>query len=191
MNRISGIRNIHICKKVSEGEYDAEVVRMRGAKSLSVKDNKSQITFYSDNVADYNQSKTSSKEIEIEMAYLPIDVVATLTGKQIVEGGLVSTADDLQNPVALMYELTTLEGKSQYHVLYNVKLDIDGSEAKTMEESIDEQNVKLVGTAIVDEQGLFDYMIDANYPPKEEDDLRKFNAKITNWFNAVQMPVSE
>ena len=103
-------------------------------------------------------------------------------------GGLVTTGQDVQKEVALMYELTTLSGKSIYNVLYNVKLAKDGSEAKTMEEGIDEQTVKLVGTAIPNAEGHFDYVLDANYEPTEPSEKSEFNKKITNWFTTVQLP---
>ena len=151
-NRISGIKNIHLALyNVEEGTYKTPE-KVVGAKSLSVKDNVSSVTFFSDNVADFNASQLSSKE------------------------------------VALMYELTTLSGKSIYNVLYNVKLAKDGSEAKTMEEGIDEQTVKLVGTAIPNAEGHFDYVLDANYEPTEPGEKSEFNNKITNWFTTVQLP---
>lgn len=187
-NRISGIKNIHLALYNSgESTYETPV-KVLGAKSLSVKDNVSSVTFFSDNVADFNASQLSSKEVELELAYLTPEIEAMVTGKQMVCGGLVSTGNDIQNEVALIYELTTLTGKSIYNVLYNVKLTKEGQEAKTMEEGIDEQTVKLVGTAIVDAEGRFDYVLDANHEPSEPGEVAEFKKKITNWFTAVQMP---
>lgn len=57
-----------------------------------------------------------------------------------------------------------------------------------MEEGIDEQTVKLVGTAIVDAEGRFDYVLDANHEPSDPEGQAEFKKKITNWFTAVQMP---
>ena len=187
-NRISGIKNIHLALyNTEESTYEAPV-KVLGAKSLSVKDNVSSVTFFSDNVADFNASQLSSKEVELELAYLTPEIEAMVTGKQMVCGGLVSTRNDMQNEVALIYELTTLSGKSIYNVLYNVKLTKEGQEAKTMEEGIDEQTIKLVGTAIVDAEGRFDYVLDANHEPSDPDELAEFKKKITNWFTTVQLP---
>ena len=183
-NRISGIKNIHLALyNVEEGTYKTPV-KVAGAKSLSVKDNVSSVTFFSDNVADFNASQLSSKEVELQLAYLEPTIEAMVTGKEMVCGGLVTTGQDVQKEVALIYELTTLSGKS----IYNVKLAKDGSEAKTMEEGIDEQTVKLVGTAIPNAEGHFDYVLDANYEPTEPSEKSEFNKKITNWFTTVQLP---
>ena len=187
-NRISGIKNIHLALyNVEEGTYETPV-KVAGAKSLSVKDNVSSVTFFSDNVADFNASQLSSKEVELQLAYLEPTIEVMVTGKEMVCGGLVTTGQDVQKEVALIYELTTLSGKSIYNVLYNVKLAKDGSEAKTMEEGIDEQTVKLVGTAIPNAEGHFDYVLDANYEPTEPSEKSEFNKKITNWFTTVQLP---
>ncbi len=190
-NRISGIKNIHLALyNKEEGTYESPV-KVAGAKSLSVKDNVSSVVLYSDNVADFSASQLSSKEVELELAYLAPEIEAMVTGKQMVCGGLVSTGHDMQNELALIYELTTLTGKSIYNVLYNVKLTKEGQEAKTMEEGIDEQTTKLVGTAIVDAEGRFDYIIDTNHEPTEPEELAEFKKKITNWFTTVQMPTLE
>ena len=57
-----------------------------------------------------------------------------------------------------------------------------------MEEGIDEQTVKLVGTAIPNKEVHFEYVLDANYEPTEPGEKSEFNNKITNWFTTVQLP---
>lgn len=188
-NRISGIKNIHLAKyDLETGKYE-KPVKVMGAKSLAVKDNVSSVTFFSDNIADFNASNLSSKEVEIELAYLEPAIEAMVTGKELVCGGLVTTGQDQQSELALIYELTTLSGKSIYNVLYNVKLMRDGQEAKTQEGDISEQTTKLVGTAIPNADGHFDYILDANYTPSESTELAEFDKKISNWFTEVQLPV--
>lgn len=188
-NRIVGLRNIHIAQITgtgSNGEYIyGTPVKLEGAKTFNTTNEVSENAFYSDDVMDYYSKSITSMELEIELAYLTPEIESLITGKRLVNGVLVSGADDSAASFAIMYEMTTLEEPVR-RVIYDCILSRDEIASTSKTDSVDEQLVKLSGKAKPDVQGNFDAILDKNYIPEGEEE--GFNKVWENFFTKVQTP---
>lgn len=186
MNRIVGLKNIHIAKLKADGKYEAPI-KLVGAKSVKTTNENNEIAFYSDDIMDYYGNSLTAMSIEVEMAYLTPEIEALLCGKEVNSvGGLVTGASDTQATVAFMYEISTLE-KPIRRCLYEVILTKSESEATTKTDSIEENTIKLAGKAkprSVD--GKFDIVMDANHIPDGSDE--QFNQAFDKFFTGVLLP---
>ena len=97
-NRIVGLRNIHIAQITGtdvQGNYTYGIpVKLEGAKTFNTTNEVSENAFYSDDVMDYYSKSITSMELEIELAYLTPEIESLITGKKLVNGVLVSGAND-------------------------------------------------------------------------------------------------
>lgn len=188
-NRIVGLRNIHIAQITgtgSNGEYIyGTPVKLEGAKTFNTTNEVSENAFYSDDVMDYYSKSITSMELEIELAYLTPEIESMITGKRLVNGVLVSGADDSAASFAIMYEMTTLEEPVR-RVIYDCILSRDEIASTSKTDSVDEQLVKLSGKAKPDAQGNFDAILDKNYIPEGEEE--GFNKVWEKFFTKVQTP---
>lgn len=186
MNRIVGLKNIHIAKLKADGQYEAPI-KLIGAKSVKTTNENNEIAFYSDDIIDYYGNSLTAMSIEVEMAYLTPEIEALLTGKEIASNGAMLTGtSDSQATVAFMYEMSTLD-KPIRRCLYEVILTKSESEATTKTDSVEEKTIKLVGKAkprSVD--GKFDIVMDANHIPDGSDE--QFNQAFDKFFTGVLQP---
>lgn len=185
-NRVVGLKNIHIAKLGSNGEYEAPI-KLVGAKSVKTTNENNEIAFYSDDIMDYYGNALTAMSIEVEMAYLTPEIEALLTGKEITaNGAMVTGTSDTQATVAFLYEMSTLD-KPVRRCLYEVILTKSESEATSKTDSIEEKTIKLTGKAkprSVD--GKFDIVMDANYIPDGTD--TQFNEAFDKFFTGVLLP---
>lgn len=188
-NRIVGLRNIHIAQIIgtdAQGNYIyGTPVKLEGAKTFNTTNEVSENAFYSDDVMDYYSKSITSMELEIELAYLTPEIESMITGKRLVNGVLVSGADDSAASFAIMYEMTTLEEPVR-RVIYDCILSRDEIASASKTDSVDEQLVKLSGKAKPDAQGNFDAILDKNYIPEGEEE--GFNKVWEKFFTKVQTP---
>ena len=161
-NRVIGLKNIHLAPMTSEGVYQ-KPIKVEGAKSLKIKNNFTEATFYSDDIMDYASKILSSLEIELELAYLMPEIEAKITGKTFSSdtGVMVSKSTDRGGRFALLFEMTTLE-KPIRRVIYDVTLSKDEDGSSTQEDKVDEQLIKLTGIAKSSKDNAFDLTLDAN-----------------------------
>lgn len=189
-NRIVGLRNIHIAEITgtdTQGNYTyGTPVKLEGAKTFNTTNEVSENAFYSDDVMDYYSKSITSMELEIELAYLTPEIESMITGKKLVNGVLVSGANDSAASFAVMYEMTTLEEPVR-RVIYDCILSRDEITSASKTDSTDEQLVKLSGKAKPDGQGNFDAILDKNHMPDGEE--AKFNKIWDKFFTQVQTPV--
>ena len=163
-NRVIGLKNIHLAPMTSEGVYE-KPIKVAGAKSLKIKNNFTEATFYSDDIMDYASKILSSLEIELELAYLIPEIESKITGKTFNAGNgvMVSKSTDRSGRFALLFEMTTLE-KPIRRVIYDVTLSKDEDGSVTQEDKVDEQLIKLTGIAKSSKDNAFDLTLDANQP---------------------------
>ncbi|MDB1956330.1 phage tail protein [Clostridium tertium] len=185
-NRIVGLKNIHIAKLKSNGEYEAPI-KLVGAKSVKTTNENNEIAFYSDDIMDYYGNALNAMSIEVEMAYLTPEIEALLTGKQIASNGaMITGANDTQATVAFMYEMSTLDQPIR-RCLYEVILTKSESEASTKTDSIEEKTIKLTGKAKPRSlDGKFDIVMDANHIPEGTEE--QFNQTFDKFFTGVLLP---
>lgn len=188
-NRIVGLKNIHIAKITGideHGEYIyGEPVKLEGAKTFNTTNEVSENAFYSDDVMDYYSKNITSMELEIELAYLTPKIESLITGKKLVNGVLVSGANDSAASFAIMYEMTTLQEPIR-RVIYDCVLSRDEISSASKTDSTEEQLIKLSGKAKADNNGNFDAILDKNNIPEGEE--IKFNKIWDKFFTQVQTP---
>lgn len=152
MARIIGCRDLHIAKlteDVSDGvtaKYDAPVA-VPSLVSMKIKDNVEQSKFFSDDTVEQTFSKTSGKEVTIELGYLSNELEALITGKTVdANGVLVQSGDDMPKEVALLFRAPkSSSGDFRYICLYKGTLARTESEYNTQEEGVESSNVTLTG----------------------------------------------
>ena len=189
-NRIVGLRYIHIAQITGtdvQGNYTYGIpVKLEGAKTFNTTNEVSENAFYSDDVMDYYSKSITSMELEIELAYLTPEIESLITGKKLVNGVLVSGANDSAASFAIMYEMTTLQEPIR-RVIYDCILSRDEISSASKTDSTEEQLIKLSGKAKPDAKGNFDAILDKNYIPEGEE--VKFNKVWEGFFTKVQTPV--
>ena len=188
-NRIVGLRNIHIAQITgtdAQGNYTyGTPVKLEGAKIFNTTNEVSENAFYSDDVMDYYSKNITSMELEIELAYLTPEIESLITGKKLVNGVLISGANDSAASFAVMYEMTTLEEPVR-RVIYDAILSRDEISSASKTDSTEEQLIKLSGKAKPDAKGNFDAILDKNNIPEGEE--ISFNKIWDKFFTQVQTP---
>lgn len=160
--RQTGVRNLYVAKRTSAGVYDTPQA-IEGLQEISTTNTYGEYSFYSDNVCDASGKTLTSVDISITLKGLDPKIEAMLMGKEYdpSTGVITSAVNDSAQEVALLYEITTLEGQpSYYRVLYNCKLFREESANTTQGESVESSDVTLTGTAIADENGIVDRVVD-------------------------------
>lgn len=153
--------------------------RIVGLQELSTTNNYAEYQFYSDNKADESGKNLVSVDISAVIKGLDPEIEAELMGKNYEDGVLTTNVNDKQAVVALMYEITTL-GPSYFRVLYNCKLAKDELSSTGESDSVESDDVTLSGSAIANEEGDVERLIDAAIPSTA--------SKISTFFNKVYKP---
>ena len=104
-------------------------------------------------------------------------------GKEYNGGEVLSSADDIQIQVAVMYKKTYSDGSFDLIVYYNCKLAKDDNSATTAGENIEFTGVTLSGKASPLPNKQIDYVISSDEVAEDDTELQ---AKITNFFTEVQ-----
>ena len=194
MSRIVGVRDLYVAKLKtdnSEGATWDTPIRVPSLVSLSISDTVEQSKFYSDDTVEQSFSKTSSKEVTIELGYLTTDLESIITGKEYEEGILLQGGDDAPPEIAIMFRSPKSKGGFRYSCLYKGSLARTESEYATQEDTIESSTVTLTGTfislafnnkmgATADTDTVF--TDDANGTKAQA-----LKAKIDNWFTAVPL----
>lgn len=161
--RQTGVRNLYYAVINEGGTYETPK-RIEGLQEISTTNTYSEYSFYSDNMVDSSGKALSSVELSLTLKGLDPKIEAELMGKEYDEatGVMTTSVTDASKEVALMYEITTLEGQpSYYRVLYNCKLYRDDSTNSTQGDSIESADVTLTGVAIPRaKDGIVDRVID-------------------------------
>lgn len=181
-NRIIGLKNIHIAEMTAPGVYDTPI-KVAGAKTFNTTNEVSENAFYSDDIMDYYSKNITSMELEIELAYLTPELESKITGKKMVNGVLISGAEDVASSFAIIYEMTTLKEPIR-RVIYDCVLSKDEQSSSTKTDSVEEQLITLSGKAKPAEDGCFDAVLDRNHIPVGEEE--KFEKIWNNFFDEVQ-----
>lgn len=155
MARIIGCRDLHIAplKEDKPGtakpKYDV-VTRIPSLISISISDTVEENKFYSDDIVEQTFSKTSGKEVTIELGYITNELEALITGKEVdSEGVLIQKSSDSPKEVALMFRAPKSKGNAfRYLCLYKGTLSRTDSEYTTQEDSVESTNITLTGTFI-------------------------------------------
>lgn len=194
MSRIIGVRDLHIAKLTKDNLGAAPTwekpVRVPSLINVSVSDTVETSKFFSDDTVEQSFSKTSSKEVTIELGYLTNELEALITGKEYKNGVLVQGSNDAPAEVALLFRAPKSKGGFRYMALYKGTLARTEGEYKTQEDSVESATVKLTGTFIpLATNGKMAVTADDDVQIENELEKTKFEEIIANWFTKV--PVIE
>lgn len=184
MSRIIGCRDLHIVPLVTDAAggtptYGAPT-RVPSLINISITDSVEQNKFYSDDSVEQAFSKTSGKDVTIELGYITNKLEALITGKKIDEHGvLVQSDSDAPAEVALLFRAPKSKGGAfRYICLYKGTLSRTESEYATQEDGVESSNVTLTGTFIsLLSNGKMSAVADS------DDDGTKDS--VDNWFTKV------
>ena len=125
MSRIIGCRDLHIAKLVkdetgTDKPVYSSITRVPSLVNISISDSVESSNFYSDDTIEQSFSKTSKKDVDIELGYLTNELEALINGRTVDENGvLVQCGDDAPIEVALMFRAPKSKGGAfRYVCLY-------------------------------------------------------------------------
>ena len=158
-------------------------VMLPDLESITITDQYAEGKNYADNKENIYKKKKTGAEISITLSHLSKKIEAQLMGKKYNGGEVLSSSEDIQIQVAVMYKKTYSDGSYDLIVYYNCKLAKDDNSATTAGENIEFTGVTLSGKASPLPDGTIDYVIASDEVAEDDTELQ---AKITNFFTEVQ-----
>lgn len=183
MSRIIGCRDLHIAPLISDSGSKPTYgtpVKVPSLINISISDSVEQSKFYSDDTVEQAFSKTSSKEVTIELGYLTNKLESTITGKTVdAKGVLIQRSGDTPQEVAVLFRAPKSKGGAfRYVCLYKGTLVKGESEYATQEDSVESSTVTLTGTFVpLASTGALSAIADS------DDELT--SSAVTAWFTTV------
>lgn len=151
------------------------------AVSASIQPKTNTATLYADDGAAETASALGEIQVDIEVAELPLDVVADLLGATVgSDGVLMQYSTDTAPYVALGFRSKKSNGKYRYIWLLKGKFAPSQEDYKTQEDSPSFQTEKITGTFV-----RRDY--DNAWIARADEDNTSFTGGAT-WFNQVYAP---
>ena len=184
MSRVRfGVKNVYyaLIKSTEGGTYTYETPKaLKGARSITLSEEKSDIKEYADNGVWYQGSTLSGYTGSIEVEDMEKAIEAELLGHKIdTKGGLIVKDTDDAPEIALMFEFTLADtnASAKRGLLYRVKLSKKEERGNTKEDKITIEHTTLDITASARPDGSVKYSC-------ESTDQEIFN----NWFTKVTEP---
>lgn len=160
-------------------------VAIPGAVSLSMDPSGESNKFYADNIAFATFAANAGYEGELEVALIPDSFRKDILGEveDDASGILIEKSGATTTPFALLFQFEGDEDATR-HVLYNCTAARPNIGSQTTEESVEVQTEKLELNC----GAIFNAKLDANIVKGKISD--KTETAYTNWFSAVQQPVT-
>lgn len=187
--RIIGCNSLHIAKVLTDsagGTTTWDTPKpVPSLISISITDQKENVTFYSDDTIEQVIPAFSGKEVSIELGYLSPELEAFISGNTYKNGVYMQTADAVAQEVALLFKAPLSKGGERHVCLFKGVLAKDESAYQTKGETIESSNVNLTGVFMpLLSNGRVEMKADSN-----DTNLTAHNPDlIRNWFTAVQKP---
>lgn len=191
MSRIIGCNSLHIAEVTKDdalGATWATPVAVPSLISISITDQKENVTFYSDDTIEQVIPAFSGKEVSIELGYLTSEIEAMISGNTYKGGVYVQTGDAVAKEYAILFKAPLSKGGERFVALFKGVLAKNESAYKGKGESIEASTVTLSGVFMpLISNGEVEMKIDSN----DANLVTETKALITDgqWFKAVpQMP---
>lgn len=185
MSRIIGCRNLHLAEVLTdtaEGSTWGSPTPVKSLISISITDQKENVTFYSDDTIEEVLPSFSGKEVSIELGYLTPEVEAMISGNTYEKGLFTQSANATAKNYALLFEAPLSKGGTRKVCLYKGVLSKDESAYTGKGESIESSNVTLTGVFMpLQSNGLVEIKADSNDSALTEQEQEVVN----NWFTKV------
>lgn len=180
---IIGIKDIHFAS-YKDGVWKAPV-RVHGLQELAIKNTVAEGSLIGDMKKIKSKSKKTGLEIDLTVAEWTTSIQTMLEGSTLENGELVSSADDVDGAVALLWKEVYDNGDEVYNVVYNTKIHRENAfEGKGNNENIDYGVTKLVGTGLAIEhngKSIFSMQLDTKAEGVDA-------TKVSKFFTEVQLP---
>ena len=148
MSRIIGCKNLHIAELTKDDATGATwkaPVPVKSLISISITDQKENVTFYSDDSVEEVIPTFGSKEVSIELGYLTPEVEAMISGNKYENGVFTQSADATAKEFALLFSAPLSRGGERRVCLFKGVLGRDESAYQGKSESVESSNVTLSG----------------------------------------------
>lgn len=185
MSRIIGCKNLHLAevtKDDSESTTWGSPTPVKSLMSISITDQKENVTFYSDDTIEEVLPSFSGKEVTIELGYLTPEVEAMISGNTYEKGLFTQSANATAKEFALLFEAPLSKGGTRKVCLYKGVLAKDESAYQGKAESVESSNVTLSGVFMpLQSNGLVEIKADSNDSALTEQE----QAVVKAWFTKV------
>ena len=148
MSRIIGCKNLHIAELTKDDATGVQWKTPEPVKSLisiSIADQKENVTFYSDDTVEEVIPTFGSKEVSIELGYLTPEVEAMISGNTYEDGVYTQSANATAKEFALLFSAPLSKGGERRVCLFKGVLGRDESAYQGKAESVESSNVTLSG----------------------------------------------
>ena len=148
MSRIIGCKNLHIAeltKDDASGVAWKAPVPVKSLISISITDQKENVTFYSDDTVEEVIPTFGSKEVSIELGYLTPEIEAMISGNTYENGVYTQSANATGKEFALLFSAPLSKGGERKVCLFKGVLGRDESAYQGKTESVESSNVSLSG----------------------------------------------
>lgn len=148
MSRIIGCKNLHIAKLTKDDATGAtweQPVPVKSLISISITDQKENVTFYSDDSVEEVIPTFGSKEVSIELGYLTPEIEAMISGNTYENGVYTQSANASAKEFALLFSAPLSRGGERRVCLFKGVLGRDESAYQGKSESVESSNVTLSG----------------------------------------------
>lgn len=179
---VEGVRNIHIAQIDIDNTDFFKPRRIQGLGEIKVTKTYKEGSMIGDMEVMLQKKKLKQLDVSITANELPPEIEAVIHGMNYVKGELVTSKDDNQNPVAILWEEVYSDGSIKYCAVYNIKLARDEKGGNGNSDNIDFQTISLSGTGLYSDiaKGFMLELFD------DDEDVDK--EKIKYFFDRVQYP---
>lgn len=148
---VFGLNNVHVAPYNDETNTYETPIRIPGAVSLKLTRQGQSSTFYADNSPYFAQDTNGGYTGELEMAYLPDEILKKLLGYvEDANGALIEDTNATQKTFALLYEVNSNVNPTRF-AFYNCVMSRPEMEAKTSTDTTDPDTQKMDVTMIARE----------------------------------------
>nr|DAW54697.1 MAG TPA: major tail protein [Caudoviricetes sp.] len=185
MSRIIGCKNLHIAEVTKDDSTSTTWGPLKPVKSLisiSISDQKENVTFYSDDTVEQVLPSFTSKEVSIELGYLTPEIEALISGNKYENGVFTQSANATSKEFAILFEASLSKGGTRRVCLYKGVLAKNDSEYQGKQDSIESSNVTLTGVFMpLQSNGLVEIKADTNDSTLSGAE----QTMVNNWFTKV------
>lgn len=157
--------------------------KLAAAIEAGITANKADASVYADDALYDSISLLNSFEVTLTVADLEAGSANKVLGRSENYVGQLDTESDIPVEGALMFRSLRSDGTYDYVVLYKGKFSVNDANYATKGDSIEYQNVELVGTFGARLDGKMRYVVNSGEA--------KAATAIAGWFTTVQEPVED
>lgn len=155
-------------------------VRIPGLISLSITPSSNTTTLYADNGPAEVAESMGEITVEVDLKDLPVEHQAALLGHTLVNGMMISAANDTAGYVALLFEGLKANGKKKFVKLLKGKFAIPVDSYETKTDNVSYQTDKISGKFVIRD-------FDSKWKYTAEEDAADYVASVgTGWFTSVE-----